>query len=146
MDSQAMPRQIITSTTKQCYINDNSMNTHRALMTLNHKHILKLIYHLHVIPNTHTHTHATIKVLTRNMIYIIMIMTVIIMCTVITLIINSNDTIISLSAGVLLRLQTNYCVWLSRLGAGPQPQGQKSSPPPVKGLSHLLNSATHNLF
>lgn len=80
------------------------------------------------------------------MIYIIMIMTVIIMCAVITLIINSNDTIISLSACVLLSLQTNYCVWLSRHGAGPQLQGRKPSPPPVKGLSHLLNSATHNLF
>lgn len=44
------------------------------------------------------------------MIYIIMIMTVIIMSAVITLIINSNDTIISLSAGVLLSLQSNYCV------------------------------------
>lgn len=83
------------------------MDTHRALMTLNHKHTLKLIYHLHVIPNTHIHT---IKVLTRNMIYIIMIMTVIITSAVITLIINSNDTIISLSAGVLLSLQANYCV------------------------------------
>lgn len=97
-----MPRQIMTPTATQCYINDDPMNTHSDLMTLNHKHVLKLIYHLHVIPNTHIH--ATIKVLTRKMIYIIMIMTVIIMCTVITLIINSNDTIISLSAGVLLRL------------------------------------------
>lgn len=68
-------------------------------MTLNHKHTLKLIYHLYVIP--HTHTHTPIKVLSWNMIYIIMIMTVIIMSTVITLIINSNDTIISLSAGML---------------------------------------------
>lgn len=112
-------------------------------MTLNHKHTLKLIYHLHVIPNTHIHT---IKVLTRNMIYIIMIMTVIITSAVITLIINSNDTIISLSAGVLLSLQANYCVWLSRHGAGPQLQGQEPFPPLVKGHSHLLNSATHNLF
>lgn len=80
------------------------------------------------------------------MIYIIMIMTVIITRAVITLIINSNDTIISLSACVLLRLQANYCVWLSRHGAGPQPQGQKPSPPPVKGVWHLLNSATHDLF
>lgn len=93
-----------------------------------------------------THTHTTIKALTRNMIYIIMIMTVIITSAVITLIINSNDTIISLSAGVLLSLQSNYCVWRSRHGAGPQLQGQKPSPPLVKGLSHLLNSATHNLF
>lgn len=68
------------------------------------------------------------------MIYIIMIMTVIITSAVITLIINSNDTIISLSAGVLLSLPANYCVWLSRHGAGPQLQGQKPSPPLVKGL------------
>lgn len=58
------------------------------------------------------------------MIYIIMIMTVIITSAVITLIINSNDTIISLSAGVLLSLQANYCVWLSR--HGPQLQGQET--------------------
>ena len=93
-----------------------------------------------------THTRMTIKVLTWNMIYIIMIMTVIITSAVITLIINSNDTIISLSAGVLLSLRANYCVWLSRHGAGPQLQGQKPSPPVVERLSHLLNSATHNLF
>jgi len=37
-------------------------------------------------------------------------MTVIITSAVITLIIISNDTIISLSAGVLLGLQANYCV------------------------------------
>lgn len=108
MDSQRQTT--ITPTTKRRYINDNPMDTHGALMTLNHKHTLKLIYHLCVIPNTHTRTHTTIKVLTRNMIYIIMIMTVIITSAVITLIINSNDTIISLSAGVLLSLPANYCV------------------------------------
>lgn len=80
------------------------------------------------------------------MIYVIMIMTVIIMAGAITLIINSNDTIISLSAGLLLSVQANYCVWLSRHSAGPRLQGQKPFPPLVKRLPHLLNSATHDLF
>lgn len=63
-----------------------------------------------------------------------MIMTVIITSTVITLIINSNDTIITLSASMLLSLRANYCVRRSRPRAGPQPQGQKPSPPLVKRL------------
>lgn len=80
------------------------------------------------------------------MIYIIMIMTVIITSAVITRIINSNDIIISLPASVLLRLQANYCVSLSRHGAGPHHRGQKPSPTLVKEHSHSLNSATHDLF
>lgn len=56
-----------------------------------------------------------------------MIMTVIITSAVIALIINSNDNIISLSAGVLLSLQANYCVLPSRNGAGPQRSGTFSS-------------------
>lgn len=75
-----------------------------------------------------------------------MIMTVIITSAIIALLINSNDTIITLSASTLPSLWANYCIWRSRHGAGPQPQGQKPSPPLAKSLSHLLNSATHNLL
>lgn len=43
-------RQIMTPTTKPRHIN-NPMNSCWALMTLNHKHILRWIHHLHVDPS-----------------------------------------------------------------------------------------------
>lgn len=71
-------------------------------------------------------------------------MTVIITSAVITLIIISNDTIISLSAGVLLGLQANYCVCDGPGGMVPvhSSKVRKTFSP----LTHLLYSATHNLL